>query len=90
MRFILFKAWPALIPIILYLLWLAHRRRKAKQADEPLPALLSGPWISTLAASLVLLAISFFYLGLSAENNAGVSYQPKAFKDGQLVEETLE
>ena len=86
-RLLILRAWPALIPIALYLLWLAYRRRKAKNANEPLPTLLSGPWIATLCAALALFAASLFYLGLSAPKNAGVSYQPKQFKDGKLVEE---
>ena len=89
-RLLILRAWPALIPVVLYLVWLAYRRRKAKNAGEPLPSLLSGPWLATLAAAMLLLAASLFYLGLSAEKNAGVSYQPKQFKDGQLIQEELQ
>ena len=89
MRFLLLKIWPALIPIALYLLWLTLRRRKAKRAEEPLPTVLSGPWLQTLGAALALAAISLFYLGLSAQNNAGVSYTPKKFENGQLIDGEL-
>lgn len=84
------KAWPALIPVAIYLIWLAIRRRKARRAGDTLPTLLSGPWITTLGVSLAVLAACLFYAGLSAEQNAGVSYQPKRFEDGKLIGETLE
>ena len=90
MRLLILKAWPALIPIALYLIWILHRRRKAKKLGEPLPALLSGPWVPTLAVSLALFGSSLIFYALSSENNAGVSYQPKRFENGKLIEENLE
>lgn len=89
MLLFLLRVWPALVPIGLYLLWLSYLRRKAKKANEPLPALLSGPWLVTIAAALALMAASLFYIGLSAPKNAGISYQPKQFKNGKLIEEEL-
>ena len=89
LRLMILRAWPALIPILIYLLWLYTRRRKAKKADEPLPALLDGPWLYTLMGSVALLAISLIATGLMYDHNEGTGYQPKRFEDGKLIEEEL-
>jgi hypothetical protein len=89
MRFLLLKIWPALLPVALYVLWLLLRRRKAKRAGEDLPTLLSGPWLQTLGVALLLATISLFYLGLSAEKNAGAAYTPKKFENGKLIDGEL-
>lgn len=85
----LLRVWPAFIPIILYLVWHAYRKRKAIKAGDPKPALLSGPWQLTLLAALLLYGASLFYLALSAPKSGAVSYQPKQFKDGKLIREEL-
>ncbi len=89
MRYLLLKIWPALIPLALYMLWLMSQRRKAKKAGEALPTLLSGPWLPTLGVALLLATISLFYVGLSAEKNAGASYTPKKFENGKLIDGEL-
>ena len=90
MNLLIFKLWPALIPIAVYALWLMRCRRVAKKSGDPFPALLSGPWIITLVASVALLALSLFYMALSSEKNAGASYTPKRFENGTLYDESLE
>ena len=86
---LILRAWPALIPLLLYWVWLSYRRRQAYNAGEPLPGILSGPWLVTLSAVVALFFASLFYVSLSAEKNAGAAYQPKQFKDGRLIEEEL-
>jgi hypothetical protein len=90
MRLWILKAWPALIPIVLYVGWLLWKRRKAAKAGEELPTFFSGPWLLTLSSAFIIATICLFALGLSAENNAGVSYTPKRFIDGQLIDGRLE
>lgn len=89
-RLLLTKAWPALIPLGLYLVWYIWQRRRAIKEDAPLPPVLSGPWRITIAACLLILAICLFAVGLSAERNAGVSYQPQRYIDGQLIDDELQ
>lgn len=90
MRLILLKAWPALIPIILYVLWLGYRRRKARQNGEALPGFFSGPWALTFAASLALLATSLIFYGLQQPSDSGTSYRPAELIDGQLIKDRFE
>lgn len=89
MLIFLLRIWPAFIPIMLYLVWHAYRRRKAIKTGEPKPALLSGPWQLTLLAALLMYGASLFYIALSAPKSGAVSYQPKKFKDGKLIDEEI-
>ena len=89
LRFFILKAWPAIIPLALYLLWLLHRRRHAKKYDLAPPALLDGPWLLTIAAAVTLVVASLLWAGLSQDHNAGTDYQPKRFEGGTLIDENL-
>lgn len=90
LKLIITKFWPALVPLALYVLWMLLRKRKAKNANEAIPGWMDGPWLWAVVASILMVIAGFFWLGLSSENNSGTSYQPKEFKDGQLIEERLE
>ena len=90
LKLIITKFWPALIPLALYVLWMLLRKRKAKKADEDIPRWLDGPWLWAVVASILIVIAGFFWLGLSSHSDSGSSYQPKEFKDGQLIEERLE
>ena len=89
-RFLLFRAWPALIPVILYLLWIAYRRRKAKQNGHAPVRWRDGPWIAALAASVAILALCFLTLGMQSKPNAGRDYQPMEYIDGELKPGSLQ
>ena len=90
LRFLITKAWPALIPLAIYVLWMALRRRKAKKQADDIPSWIDGPWAWAVGASLLLLIGGLIWVGVNAPSNKDVSYQPKTLIDGQLVDETLQ
>ncbi|MCI5048852.1 MAG: hypothetical protein MRY32_00760 [Rickettsiales bacterium] len=89
-RIFLLRCWPALIPIGIYLGWYWLARRRAKKAGEPIPHLLDGPWLWTAFFSVLFLAAALFIIPLTAEQNSGTSYHPKALIDGKLQSESIE
>lgn len=84
-RIIMFRLWPAFIPLIVYVLWMLYRRRKAKRDDSIPPAFRDGPWVWAVGASLLIAMLCFISLGLSTPHNSGTSYQPTQLKDGKLI-----
>ncbi len=89
-KLLITKFWPAFIPILLYLLWLYVRRRKAKKQGEEVPGWRDGPWAYAVIASLLLLIGGFIYLALSADSNRETGYTPKRYEGGKLIPESLE
>lgn len=85
MQMLLLRLWPALIPIVFYLLWLAFRRRRALRLGEAPPGLWDGPWGSTIIASLLVAIISLLVLGLGKESKQGRDYQPTRLENGKLI-----
>jgi hypothetical protein len=88
MRLFLLKAWPALIPLALYLLWLWWRAHKGKKGAEVLPDAGKAGRLAILA-TLITLAACLFYYGLSQPKTGMVSYEPTRFQDGKLIKEEL-
>jgi len=84
-RLIMIRFWPAFIPLIVYVLWLTLRRRKARQTGDVVPGWRDGPLIWAILASLALVMLGFFSFGLSLEHNEGSGYEPKRFEGGQMV-----
>ncbi len=85
MRFLLFSLWPAFIPILIYVAWLAHRRRKAKKAGIELESITKGTLFWTIIASILIAIGCFLYYGLSSQENAGVRYIPPHVENGKLI-----
>lgn len=84
MALFLFRFWPVLIPLIVYLLWHHHMRKKARKAGEPEPRFRDGPWFWAVLASLLIGMVCFLVLGLSAERRTG-NYIPPHMENGVLV-----
>lgn len=84
MRLILLRFWPVLLPILLYLAWLAYARRKAGKENREKPGFTDGPWLWPTASTLLLLIGVFIWLGTSADPVDG-TYVPAQLKDGQLI-----
>lgn len=81
----LLRFWPILLPIIIYLVWLFIARNKAKKAgEEVLPGLTDGPWVWAVAATFVLAAGFFIFMGLSSTPTDS-SYSPARMENGKLV-----
>ena len=87
---ILMECWPALLPLLIFALWLRYRRRRARRLGLYLPPLLHPHWLWAIGAALLILLACLFWLGLSADSNQGTHYAPKQFKDGKLIQEHLE
>lgn len=84
-RFLL-RFWPALIPLVLYFLWLLHRKKRAAAGgEETPPEVLRGAFFWSLAASFVLLLASFLVLGLSQKPQREGHYVPPHYEGGKLA-----
>ena len=90
MRLLLWRAWPALIPVICYLLWIGYRRRKAAQTGGDPVRWRDGPWVMTLAISVVILAACLVWFGMQSQPNSGTLYKPVEYIDGELKPDSLE
>ncbi len=85
MRFIFFRAWPALIPLIVYIGWIWYQRRRLKEGDEPVNITRGGLFWS-LVASFTLLFASFIFYALSEKPNREGVYVPAHLENGKLIE----
>tara|TARA_B100000989_G_scaffold143792_1_gene107149 strand:+ start:1410 stop:1685 length:276 start_codon:yes stop_codon:yes gene_type:complete len=84
-KLLILRLWPAFIPILLYVLWLSYKRRRANKAGEEKPGWGDGPLISTLLVSLLLAIGSFLLLGLLQPDNRSGTYRPADMYNGSLV-----
>lgn len=84
LKLLLTRFWPALIPVFLYLAWLAYARHRARRRGHAVPGLLEGPWVLTASISLVLVMAGFLWLGFSHEATDG-TYIPPHLESGQVV-----
>lgn len=84
LKLLITRFWPVLLPLALYLAWLAYARRKAGKKGEDKPGFFEGPWLWPTMASLVLFICAFLWLGLTQEPVDGL-YVPAHMQDGKLV-----
>lgn len=84
LKILITRFWPVLLPLALYLVWLAHARRKAGKSGEEKPGFFDGPWWLPTMASLGLVIVAFLWLGFSQEPVNGI-YIPAHVEDGRLV-----
>ena len=86
MALFLFRFYPVLLPLILYLLWLYFVRRRARKKGEPLPRFRDGSIFWLLISSLLIAVLCFLFLAFSVGDvgNKG-SYQPPHMEGEKLV-----
>jgi hypothetical protein len=84
LRMLIFRFWPAWIPLIVWLVWWYGWGRKKKKKGTLLPWQ-EKLWIWALGASFVLLVASMLVLGMAQERDTGGAYVPAEYKDGQLI-----
>lgn len=65
MALFLFRFFPALLPLLVYLAWLFVVRRRAKKAGAPLPRFRDGNIYWLVMASLGMAVLSFVFLVFS-------------------------
>lgn len=85
LRMLLFRLWPALIPIAFYLLWLAYRKRRAAQGIETSPELLRGARFWCIVASFLFVGASFLFAGFAQSPNREGNYVPPHYENGTLI-----
>ncbi len=85
LKVLLFKLWPAMIPIALYLL---YRLIRPARDEAVIDAKRTEHWPYVLLLSLIIGAFILFYTGLTQENH-GNSYTPTHMEDGKLIKERL-
>lgn len=90
LRLLLLRFWPVLIPLLLYILWLALRRRRARKNEEDIPGWLDGPWMWAVAASFILLILGFLILGIWGEGADIGQYTPARVENGRIIDGSIE
>lgn len=83
-RFIIFRLWPAFLPLIVYMIWHRLKVRQAKKAGLPPPHFRDGPIYWVVISCLGIAALIFVLLGAEMEEQKGV-YVPPYLQDGKLV-----
>lgn len=83
-RFIIFRLWPALIPLLIYWLWYRVAVRRALKAGLPKPRFRDGPLFWAILASLAVAAACFLWLGAQLESHKG-DYVPPHMENGRVT-----
>ncbi len=84
MGLFLFRFWPVLIPLLVYLLWYWNTGRKAVKAGKEKPKFRDGPWFWIVLSSLAIGFGCFIFLGATIEGTKG-NYEPPHMENGVLV-----
>ncbi len=67
MQFILFRFWPALLPLLIYWLWHRLAVRRAVKTGQPVPKFRDGPIYWAVLSGLLIAIICFLWLGAHLE-----------------------
>ena len=89
MGLFLFRFWPVLIPLLVYMLWLKTVRYKAVKAGRPKPLFREGPWYWLVIATFGVAFSCFIFLGASIDNVKGI-YVPPHMDNGVMVPGSIE
>jgi hypothetical protein len=84
MGLFLFRFWPVLIPLLVYVLWFEIVGRKAVKAGQAKPLFREGPWYWLVISMLGTALACFVLLGASIENHQG-KYTPPHMENGVMV-----
>ncbi len=96
LKLLLIRFWPALIPIMLYILlkWLkkpAASYEDVIDADKSSPHWIKTPLFWVITSSAVILLICFISLGVYSTQNSEGHYVPPAMgTDGKLIDGHVE
>lgn len=83
MRYLI-EFWPALLPLLMCLLWVWRKRARARADGFGVPPLHHGPWLWALLASAGIVVALLFWLGASTEGVKG-EYVPPHMENGRLI-----
>ena len=84
MALFLLRFWPALIPTLLYVVWLLVMRSRARKKGEREPHFRDGPVYWLVIISLAIAAVCFVATGISHDAQKG-NYQPPHMENGVLI-----
>ncbi len=86
MALFLFRFYPVLLPLIIYLLWLYFVRRRARKKGDLLPQFRDGSIFWLLMSSLLIAVLCFLFLAFSVDRDVNKgSYQPPHMEDKKLI-----
>jgi hypothetical protein len=84
MSLFLFRFWPVLIPLVIYLLWHWRAVARAKKQGTTPPSFRDGPWYWVILSMLGIALVCFLFLGLTHDAEKG-QYVPPRLEDGRVV-----
>jgi hypothetical protein len=84
MGLFLFRFWPVIIPLVLYMLWLRSTQKRAVKNGEEPPHFRDGPLYWLAFATLGMGVLCFFWLGVTIDNTKG-EYVPPHVENGVMV-----
>lgn len=82
---ILKECWPALLPLLLFLLWHWRSVRRAEKAALKPPRWRDGPWLWAVLAAAAIVVLILVLTGLTAPALKG-NYIPPHLENGKMVE----
>jgi hypothetical protein len=83
-RLILFRFWPAFLPLLVYYVWHRFAVRRAQKQGKPVPHFRDGPIYWMVIASLLVAVLCFAVMGFDMEAQRG-EYVPPVIKDGAVL-----
>jgi hypothetical protein len=84
-RLIIFRFWPALLPLIVYFIWHGLAVNRAKKNAAPVPRFRDGPIYWTVLFSLLMGVLCFIVLAFGQAAEKG-KYVPPAVKNGRVIQ----
>jgi len=83
-RLILFRFWPAFLPLIIYIVWHRIAVRRARKLSQPVPHFRDGPIYWMVISSLLIAALCFAVMGFELETQKG-EYTPPTMQNGKII-----
>ena len=83
-RLLIFRFWPALLPLIIYLLWYYFTLRRTIKEGKPRPRFYQGSLYWAIVASLGIAAVCFILMGAEQGEQKG-HYVPPAMEGGRIT-----
>lgn len=87
LKLFLFKLWPALVPVLLYIIYLLITPKKG---DAVIDAKRTQHWPYVILLSIIICAAILLFTALSTPANHGTDYQPTHLENGKLIRESIE
>lgn len=75
-RILLLRFWPALLPFVVYWIWMRKKNKEAVLSGEKPKGFFEGPWWIPLSWTFGFVILGFLWLGLSQEADAPYHYRP--------------